>query len=138
VSLGATAAGGPRAAGHEAEYERLVDEIAEGARLHYDGPHEDDDLALLQGDQRYAQGLERLAALGDLEATTELADVISLVAQAHAAGDADLAAAVWEAGAVAVGWGAGEEHQAAKALARANTPGAADALRAAARARRGS
>ena len=84
--------------------------ILEGSRLHYGEPRvvqpDDPDLALLLGDQLYALGLSRLAALGDLDAVAELADVISLVAQAHAAGDADLAEAVWEAGAVAVGWGA--------------------------------
>ena len=100
---GKLAAAGPRAAGREVQYEQLIDHIVEGARLHYGGDVEDPDLALLQGDQAYARGLSMLAELGDLEATSELADVISLVAQAHAAGDGALAAAVWEAGAVAVG-----------------------------------
>ena len=39
---------------------------------------DDPDLALLLGDQLYALGLSRLAALGDLEAVAELADLISL------------------------------------------------------------
>lgn len=130
------AAAGPRTAGRGAEYELLVEMILEGARLHY-GPQrivrtEDPDLALLVGDQLYALGLARLAALGDLEAVSELADVISLVAQAQAASDPELADAVWEAGAVAVGWGASEQHLAAKRLARAGDPRAPDALRAAA------
>ncbi|HEX4282225.1 MAG TPA: hypothetical protein VHZ27_15770, partial [Solirubrobacteraceae bacterium] len=99
---------GPRTAGRESEYERLLADIAQGARLHYSEHSEDPDLDLLLGDQRYASGLSRLAVLGDLEATTELADVISLVAQAHAAGDATLAEAVWEAGKVAIGWGPSE------------------------------
>jgi hypothetical protein len=110
------AASGPRAAGHEAEM------ILEGSRLHYGSPrvvHTDDsDLALLLGDQLYALGLARLAALGDLEAVTELANVISLVAQAHAEGDPERAAAVWDAGAVAIGWGNGGAHD-----ARAQRPG---------------
>jgi hypothetical protein len=93
-----------------------------------DGP----DLALLLGDRLYALGLARLAGLGDLEAVAELADVISLVAQAHAAADSGLAEAVWLAGGTAVGWGASEAHGAAKALARAGDPDAAQALRAAA------
>jgi hypothetical protein len=97
---------------------------------------EDPDLGLLLGDQLYALGLTRLAALGDLEAIAELADVISIVAQAHATGDGELAAAVWEAGAVAIGWGQSAAHASAKALARAQDPGAAAALRAAARAAR--
>jgi hypothetical protein len=119
---------GPRTAGRESEYERLLADIAQGARLHYGEHSEDPDLDLLLGDQRYASGLSRLAVLGDLEATTELADVISLVAQAHAAGDATLAEAVWEAGKVAIGWGPSEAHEAAKQLARMGAPGARQAL----------
>lgn len=132
------AARGPRAAGHEAEYELLMEMIIEGWRLHYGSPlvirPEDPDLALLLGDQLYALGLARLAALGDLEAVSELADVISLVAQAHADSQPELAEAVWEAGAVAIGWGVGAGHEQAKALARAGDPGALSALRQAARA----
>jgi hypothetical protein len=52
------------------------------------------------------------------------------VAQAHVAADSELADAVWEAGAAAVGWGASAEHGAAKTLARAGDAGAAAALRA--------
>jgi hypothetical protein len=129
------AASGPRAAGREAEYELLIEMILEGSRLHYGDPTvvrtDDRDLALLLGDQLYALGLSRLAALGDLDAIDELADVISLIAQAHAAGDADLAQAVWDAGAVAIGWGSTAAHRAAKDLVRCGAPGAAEALRAA-------
>ena len=128
------AAAGPRARGQEREYELLLEMILEGYRLHYDEPlvvrPDDVDLALLLGDQLYALGLSRLAALGDLDAVDELADVISLVAQAHAASDRELAQAVWEAGAVSVGWGSSEAHEDAKAQARAQATGAADALRA--------
>ena len=77
------------------EYARLLADIADGARLHYDEPGEDPDLSLLQGDRSYAEGLARLAALGDLEATTMLADAISAIAQARAEGDAARAAQVW-------------------------------------------
>jgi hypothetical protein len=130
------AAAGPRTADRAVEYELLLEMILEGARLHY-GPQrivrtEDPDLALLVGDELYALGLARLAALGDMDAVSELADVISLVAQAHATADSDLAAAVWEAGAVAVGWGGSEQHAEAKRLARGGDPGAAAALRTAA------
>jgi hypothetical protein len=126
------AASGPRAAGREAEYELLLEMILEGSHLHY-GPqrivHTDDaDLALLLGDQLYALGLARLAGLGDLEAVAELADVISLVAQAHAAADRRLADAVWTAGARAIGWGPGDGYLAAKDLARSGDPRAAEAL----------
>jgi hypothetical protein len=130
------AARGPRARGMEGEYELLLEMILEGARLHYGRPRvvapENPDLALLLGDQLYALGLSRLAALGDLAATAELADVISLVAQAHARSDPDLADAVWEAGAIAVGWGQSDDLGRAKALARADDPGARGALRSAA------
>jgi hypothetical protein len=127
------AARGPRAAGQETEYELLLELIIEGSRLHYGSPRvvqtDDPDLALLLGDQLYALGLARLAALGDLEAVSELADVISLVAEAHAAGDAALADAIWRAGASAIGWGAAEGYALAKALARDHDKGAREALR---------
>jgi hypothetical protein len=131
--LAQVAARGPRAAGRETEYALLLEMILEGSRLHYGSPRvvhaPDPDLALLLGDQLYALGLARLAALGDLAAVSELADVISLVAQAHAAGDQDLAQAVWQAGASAIGWGVNEGYQEAKDLARRHDVRAEDALR---------
>ena len=135
------AATGPRTHGREPEYELLLEMILEGYRLHYHEPlvvrPDDPDLALLLGDQLYALGLARLAALGDVEAVAELADVISLVAQAHSATDPDLARAVWEAGAVAVGWGPSDDHRRAKERARAQQPDASEALRRAATKARG-
>jgi len=133
------AASGPRARGLEAEYELLVEMIVEGCRLHY-GPQrvvrtDDPDLALLLGDQLFALGLARLARIGDLEAVGELADVISLVAQAHVAHAPELADAVWVGGAVAIGWGSDVRHAEAKELARTQDPGAAAALRSAAESR---
>jgi hypothetical protein len=126
------AAAGPRAAGREAEYELLLEMILEGSLLHYGSPRvlrcDDPDLALLLGDQLYALGLSRLAALGDLDAVAELADLISLLAQAQSASEPQLAEAVWQAGAVAIGWGRSAEHEAAKALARAGDDRALDAL----------
>lgn len=139
----ALAAAGPRTRARAEQYELLVEMIYEGYRLHYrDGRGvvvipDDPDLALLLGDQLYALGLSRLAALGDLEAIGELADVISLVAQAHAIPDVALAEAVWEAGATAVGWGPSEAHREAKALARGGDPRARASLHAAARQIRG-
>lgn len=132
------AAAGPRATRAAGEYELLLEMILEGAGLHY-GPArvvrtDDPDLALLVGDQLYALGLERLAALGDLDAVAELADAISLVAQAHASGDRELAEAVWEAAVMAVGWGGVEELEEAKQLARAGDSRAVEALRSASRA----
>jgi hypothetical protein len=123
---------GPRTAGHEADYGELLSDIAAGARLHYEPGSVDPDLDLLLGDQRYARGLSRLAELGDLEATAELGDAISLIAQARATGDEGLAEAVWQAGAAAIGWGSTPALQHAKNLARAGKPEAAEALRAAA------
>jgi hypothetical protein len=126
------AAGGPRAAAHAAEYELLLEMILEGSLLHYGAPRvvrvEDPDLALLLGDQLYALGLSRLAELGDLEAVSELADLISLLAQARAAADAPLADAIWQAGATAIGWGRTTQHEAAKALAREGDRAAVAAL----------
>lgn len=76
-------------------YERLLDEIGQGVTLHYAAAGADPDLDLLTGDQRYAQGLVRLAELGDLDATVTLADAISAVAQAQAEGEPARASAAW-------------------------------------------
>ncbi|PZR66477.1 MAG: hypothetical protein DLM63_09005 [Solirubrobacterales bacterium] len=134
--LGALAASGSRARGHEHDYELLVEAIREGFQLHYGRGRvlapEDPDLALLAGDRLYALGLARLAELGDIDGVLELADVIALAAQAQATGDGVLAEAVWRAGAAAIGWGSSADHVAAKALARGGSPGAANALQRAA------
>jgi hypothetical protein len=135
--FGALASAGPRVAAQSGDYALLVEAIREGYLLHYAVGRVvaagDADLALLAGDRLYALGLARLASLGDLLAVTELADVIGLAAQAHTAGDPDVAEAAWEAGATAVGWGTSPEHEHAKSLARDGDPGAAEALRAVAR-----
>jgi hypothetical protein len=106
------AASGPRTAAHQTEYELLLEMIYEGSLLHYGSARviqtDDPDLALLLGDQLYALGLARLAALGDLEAVDVLADVISALAQAHAEGAPERAATIWKAGATAIGWGSGD------------------------------
>jgi hypothetical protein len=105
--LGALAASGPRAAAAPEEYGLLVEAIHEGSLLHYASGRvldpADPDLALLAGDRLYAIGLDRLAALGDVEAVAALADVISAVARAHAEGEPARAESAWEAGARAVG-----------------------------------
>jgi hypothetical protein len=135
------AAAGPRAQTSPAEYELLVEAIYEGYLLHYGTPRllapPEADLGLLAGDQLYALGLARLVALGDLLAVAELADVITLTALAQGAGRAQLAQAVWTAGARAVGWGPSETHNRAKALARAGDPEALQAMCAAAKPDRG-
>jgi hypothetical protein len=136
-ALGSAAAAGPRSAGREAEIAFVIEAIREGELLHYGAPRLfgaiEPDLALLAGDRLYALGLARLAALGDLEAIAELADVIALCAQARAEGRPDLAEAVWQAGVAGIGWGASAALREAKEAARAGEPGAAAALRAAAR-----
>src|SRR3954451_2957454 len=136
--LGALAAAGPRARGRETEYGLLVEAIREGHDLHYAWHGRvvvtaDPDLALLAGDFLYALGLARLAALEDLHAVAELAEVISGAAAAHAAGRPALADAVWAAGAAAIGYGALPGHEAAKAAARRGESGAEEALAAVAR-----
>lgn len=72
----------------ENPYAIVIAEIMRGARLHYDNhASADPDLDLLLGDQSYASGLCKLAALGDVEETARLAELISTVAQLHAEGD---------------------------------------------------
>jgi hypothetical protein len=143
-ALGLLAAAGPRAQGAEADYAFVIEAIREGYLLHYAEPRVlatgDRDLALLAGDHLYALGLERLAALGDLEAVRELADLISLTAQAHAGGTGDpgaerLAAALWLGATMAVCAGPSDAHTRAKEAVRdgADAPQAADALAQAAR-----
>ena len=131
----AAAAAGPRTAADSAEYALLVEAIFEGYLQHYGSGRvvrpADPDLALLAGDRLFALGLARLAELGDLAAVAELADVISLAAQAHAEDDPERAAAVWAAGVAAVAHGGGPELEAAKDAARAGHRDAAPALRAA-------
>jgi hypothetical protein len=128
-----TAAAGPRAEGRREEYELLVEAIYEGYLLHYGDPRviraPEADLGLLAGDRLYAIGLARLVALGDTLSVAELADTITLSALAHGAGAPELAEAVWEAGATAVGWGASEPHRLAKEMVLAGDPAALEAMR---------
>jgi hypothetical protein len=132
--LGLLAAAGPRAAEARAEYTLLFEAIREGYLLHYAEPRlladADPDLRLLAGDYLYAVGLERLAALGDLDAVRELGDLISLSAElaARERNGARTADALWLASAVAVGAGASEQHEAAKTALREDAPDAAERL----------
>jgi hypothetical protein len=127
---------GPRAREHAEKYELLMEAIYEGYLLHYGAPRllcpPEADLGLLAGDELYALGLARLVALGDLAAVAELADVIALTALAQGEGRSELAAAIWSAGARAIGWGSSEAHRHAKALTRLGDPQALEAMRAAA------
>lgn len=140
-ALGLLGAAGRRAAGAPGEYALVIESVREGYLLHYARGRvvsgADPDLALLAGDYLYALGLERLAALGDLEAVRELSDLISLAAQVHDGSRpleraAHEAGAVWLACAAAIGAGASAAHDEAKATLRAEAGGAAEALWAAA------
>ncbi|HEV7586358.1 MAG TPA: hypothetical protein VGO14_11325 [Solirubrobacteraceae bacterium] len=136
-SPASVAARGPRAEGRRDEYELLVEAIYEGYLLHYGAPRvvraPEADLGLLAGDQLYAIGLAHLVALGDTQAVAELADTITLSALAQGAGEPALAAAVWAAGARAVGWGPSDAHGRAKDLVFSGAPEAIEAMRTSAR-----
>lgn len=135
-ALGALAAAGPRAAEAPGEYALLFEAIREGYLLHYGEPRlidgADPDLRLLTGDYLYALGLERLAERGDLAAVRELADLISLCAQLHAAergpGEPAAVSALWLASAVAIACGGSEPHERAKQALRSADAGGADSL----------
>lgn len=146
-ALGLLAAAGPRAARAPGEYSLLIESIREGYLLHYGEPRvvvgADDDLALLAGDYLYALGLERLAALSDLEAIRELSDLISLSAQLHAGAEEgggargvpppEGANALWLASVTAIAAGPTRGHERAKTALRRGKPDAAAALWRAAR-----
>lgn len=127
-------AAGTRTSRQPDEYALLVESILEGYLLHYSNARildpPDDDQRLLAGDFLYAFGLTRLARLGDMEAVHELADLISLCAQAHAPGDGRaaapwaLTASLWALSMVAVAEGGWAGARQAKRLAR---EGGADA-----------
>lgn len=84
----------------------VFEAVYEAFQLHYGEPRAfagmDADLRLLAGDAIYALALERLADGGDLAAISELADLISLAAVAHAEGQLGLVRHLWEASADAL------------------------------------
>jgi hypothetical protein len=140
-ALGELAASGRRASGAPGVYALVVEAVREGYLLHYGTPRVvagiDSDLALLAGDYLYALGLERLAALGDLEAVRELSDLISLAAEVHDGSRPEEradreAGALWLACATAIAAGASPAHEQAKSALRAGAEGADAALRSAA------
>lgn len=155
--LGELAAAGPGAAADPAEYALVVEAVREGYLLHFGEARivatADADLRLLAGDYMYALGLERLAALGDLAAVRQLADLIALAAQLHAgpaeAADPDapatdapaadasggaparpdpLAESLWIAVAAAIAAGAHEPLEPAKAALRSGAHDAGEQL----------
>ena len=101
----------------------VLEAVREGYLLHYAEPRAfegmDDDLRLLAGDSLYALGLARLAEAGDLEAVAELADLISLTAQAESEGRRDRADELWRASIEAL---AGRGAEGARVAARPNRP----------------
>jgi hypothetical protein len=68
-----------------------IETIYEGYLVHYGRPRlfapPDRDTALLLGDYLYAHGLVRIAALGDVEAVRELAELIADCAHLRADGE---------------------------------------------------
>jgi hypothetical protein len=90
----------------EARYALGLETIYEGYLVHYGRPRllepADDDTALVLGDYLYAQGLARIASLGDVDAVGDLAELISLCAQARADGRGGDGAA-WAATAALIG-----------------------------------
>jgi hypothetical protein len=141
AALGALAASGPRVQSEQDEYALLVECILEGYLLHYAGGRvvapADPDLSLLCGDYLYALGLDRLARLGDVDAVAELADLISLCAQAHVCDPRpwQLTGALWVLAVLAVTSGAWDGHADAKRLVREGAPAAAAYAGTAARSR---
>ena len=81
----------------------VVETIREGYLLHYGEARAfrgmDDDMRLLAGDSMFALGLDRLARDADLEAITELCDLITLSARAEAEGELEIVPALWRASA---------------------------------------
>src|SRR4051794_30310560 len=122
-ALGLLVASGPRCRERSGEYAAVIEAVREGWLLHYGEarllPGLEPDLRLLIGDHLYARGIERLAALGDMLAVKELADLISLTAQLDAAGTGAAALeATWLAAVVAIAAGPGESHERDKAEVR--------------------
>jgi hypothetical protein len=140
-AFGSMVAASDRCREQAGDFALLVESIFEGYLVHYDRPRliepPDEDLRLLAGDYLYALGLSRLAALGDLPAVLELADVIGLCAQAHSGAEppaGDAPEAIWALGAAGVAGGSWEEGETAKQRLREGLPDApAAALEAALR-----
>ncbi len=108
----------------------VMEAVYEGYLMHYGRPRAfermDDDLRLLAGDALYAQGLARLAETDDLEAVTELADLISLCARAEAEGRRELVSELWDATRGRLLEGTGEGVRASVVAKLAQAPPTAD------------
>ena len=112
--------------GGDPERSFVLEAIYEGYLMHYGEPRAfgpmDPDLRLLAGDALYALGLARLAELGELEAVSELADLISLCSWAEVAGRPELVAEAWAATVERISGGGGGGVRAAIAPKLARTP----------------
>jgi len=86
-----------------------LETIYEGYLMHYGRPRlfapPDRDNALLLGDYLYAHGLVRVASFREVEAVSDLAELISLCSQLRA-GDIEGDGAAWAASAALLGRGA--------------------------------
>ena len=86
-----------------------LETIYEGYLVHYGTSRlfmpADPDTALLLGDYLYAHGLVRIADAGDVDAVSDLSELISLCSQLRAE-DADGDGALWAATAATLGSGA--------------------------------
>ncbi|HEX2432625.1 MAG TPA: hypothetical protein VHI55_01630 [Gaiellaceae bacterium] len=106
-----------------------LETIYEGYLVHYGRPRlhepEDGDTALVLGDYLYAQGLARIAALGQVDAVSDLAELISVCAQTQADGRSGDGAA-WAATAALLGQR--RLAKARQALSRDGDPAALEAL----------
>jgi hypothetical protein len=106
-----------------------LETIYEGYAVHYGRPRryhaQDGDAALVLGDYLYAQGLARIAALGEVDAVADLAELISLCAQARGDGRPGDGAA-WAATAALLG--RRELAAAREALSRSGDAAPLDAL----------
>jgi hypothetical protein len=85
---------------YEGDRAFVLEAVYEGFLMHYREPRAfagmDADLRLLAGDALYALGLERLARAGDLQAVSELSDLISSTARAEAEGRQQDVEPLWE------------------------------------------
>jgi hypothetical protein len=106
-----------------------LETIYEGYLVHYGRPRlyepQDGDAALVLGDYLYAQGLARIASLDAVDAVSDLAELISLCAQARGDGRPGDGAA-WAATAALLGRGRLGEARAA--LSGSGDPGPLEAL----------
>jgi hypothetical protein len=113
----------------EARFALGLETIYEGYLVHYGRPRlhepEDGDTALVLGDYLYAQGLARIAALGQVDAVSDLAELISVCAQTQA-DDREGDGAAWAATAALLGQR--KLAEARLALSRDHDPSPLDAL----------